>query len=101
MFIEVEMLAFGKPGEVRTVEIPDKDASLPVHDLLEVVFYWGQNDFQPQNHPSVSAGDVVRIGNDKWLCSGVGWKLLDEAQYENILAAKARGDIVSMWLGTC
>ena len=78
MVIEVEMLAFGKPGEIRNVQLPDQDASLPVEELLESVFYWGQNDFQSLPHPSVTAGDVVRIGSDRYLCCGVGWQKLTE-----------------------
>lgn len=79
MFIvEVEMRAFGKPGEIRKVELPDKDSGLPVDQLLESVFYWGQNDFQPQEHPSVSSGDVVRIGSERYLCCTIGWEKLDK-----------------------
>jgi len=75
MIIEVEMLAFGKLGEIREVEVPlNEDSS--VNQILEAAFQYGQNDFQPKNHPSVSVGDVVRIGKDRYLCCSIGWEKL-------------------------
>jgi len=73
MIIEVEMLAFGKPGEIREVEVPlTENAS--VDEVLEAAFHYGQNDFQPKNHPSVSVGDVVRVGKDRYRCCPIGWE---------------------------
>ncbi|MCK9462615.1 MAG: hypothetical protein M0R80_23600 [Proteobacteria bacterium] len=58
MIVKVHMLAFGEPGEIREVEVPDEERS---GSLLDQVFYFGQNDFQPQRHPSVSVGDVIEV----------------------------------------
>lgn len=80
MIFEVEMLAFGNPGEIRKVLVPDDKITGTDHDL-ESIFYYGQNDFQPQNHPSVSAGDVVRFGNRKVVIQMVGFKDLTETEY--------------------
>lgn len=78
MDFQVEMLAFGDPGEIRIVSIPDdKEQS------LENVFHYGQNDFQPKAHPSVSVGDVVTYQNEKYLVSGIGFKKLNQTEYEN------------------
>lgn len=55
MDVRVFLLAF-KPGTVRTVRIPD---TTPESQLLETVFYYGQNDVQPQPMPSVSMGDII------------------------------------------
>lgn len=81
MIIEVEMLAFGQPGEVRKVNVPDdKCLNTDPENILEAVFYYGQNDFQPQNHPSVSAGDVIRWNNENHLVAGMGFKKLTDEQ---------------------
>lgn len=81
MIFEVEMLAFGEPGEIRRVDVPDEHANQEdIHNVLEGVFYWGQNDFQPQQHPSVSAGDVIRCRGENWLVAGVGFKKLTDEQ---------------------
>lgn len=80
MIVEVEMLAFGEPGEVRKVEIPhDKLDRITV---LDFVFHYGQNDFQPQNHPSVSAGDVIRYKGENYLVAGMGFRKLNDDQLE-------------------
>lgn len=77
MIVEVEMLAFGEPGEVRKVEIPENLDNVTV---LDSVFHYGQNDFQPQNHPSVSAGDVIRYKGENYLVASVGFKKLTDEQ---------------------
>jgi len=84
MIVEVEMLAFGKPGEIRQVNLPDE---VQEDRILDAVFYYGQNDFQPQNHPSVSAGDVIRWNNENHLVAGVGFKKITDEQlntYRNL-----------------
>lgn len=82
MIFKVEMLAFGKEGEIREVNVPDDELTNNVEMDLEKVYYYGQNDFQPQQHPSVSKGDVVTIGEDRWLCESLGFRKLTESEYE-------------------
>lgn len=73
MIVEVEMLAFGN-GEIREVEVPDGEVTSDVDQMLELVFHYGQNDFQPKNHPSVSVGDVVRLNNERYAVAGLGFR---------------------------
>lgn len=69
------MLAF-EDGVVRQVEVPDDKVILTKShlDLLELIFFNGQNDFQPQQVCSVSVGDVAEIGDKFYRCEIVGWK---------------------------
>lgn len=63
MIIEVEMHAFCQ-GAIRRVDIPSEDTRLDVTRPLLVAglaFEYGQNDFQPQDMPSVSVGDIIRV----------------------------------------
>ena len=70
---EVELRAF-KQGQIRQVEVPDKEL-VGKNDLgaLELIFKYGQNDFQPMQLPSVSMGDIVRYGGKRHLVLGVGF----------------------------
>jgi hypothetical protein len=77
------MLGVGK-GELRPVEIPDSDhPDLMSNDrLLDRVFYYGQNDFQPMKDCySVSVGDVAHMRGRFWLCQSVGWRELTNEEY--------------------
>lgn len=67
MKFEVEMLAF-EGGKIREVEVPDDDER-----LLNLVFHYGQNDFQPLPICSVSVGDVIRLGNRKFRVDSLGF----------------------------
>jgi hypothetical protein len=64
MKIKVELWAFAD-GKVRQVEILDRiwqlyvSGEISAEALLEEVFRMGQNEFQPQEMPSVSMGDVI------------------------------------------
>ena len=83
MVYKVEMWAFCN-GAVREVTIEGKTdlvADELVPQLLEEIFYWGQNEVQDQAMFSVSVGDVARIGDDLWLCCSVGWKKLTREEY--------------------
>ena len=54
MKFQVQMLAFGKPGEIRQVEVSDDELQgLSVEQQLDIIFREGQNDFQPKEHPSI------------------------------------------------
>ena len=68
MIYEVELWAFCN-GAVRSVDCiaVDTEDWFSEH-RLEDIFYYGQNDNQPSvSMPSVSVGDVARIGEDRWL----------------------------------
>jgi hypothetical protein len=74
---EVEMVAFKSQGEdygIRTVEVPDKELTGKWENDLERVFYWGQNDFQPQRTPSVSCGDIIRYEGRRYLMKAIGFE---------------------------
>lgn len=84
--IKVEMLAFESPMPFRQVSIPDDPALEDVDTLLDEVFYWGQNDFQPQPCYSVSAGDVIHLPSGKWLVQSIGFFKLSKEQYQQYKA---------------
>ena len=79
-FVKVLLLAFGQPGETRLVCLPIACKDLTDNELLEKVYYYGQNEFQSLKHPSVSSGDVVLLGGIPWRCEFAGWKQLTNEQ---------------------
>lgn len=81
--IEVEMLAFGG-GAIRKVRIPH-DEFVPLAPLaqMDLVFRYGQNDFQPQPMPSVSVGDVIRYQGRRYRVAPIGFECLPEAIVED------------------
>ena len=87
MIYEVELLAFGQPGEIRRVDAPSDqlDAGASTEQVLEIIFQYGQNEYQPKRQPSVSVGDIVRL-EDRWLCCGLGWRKLTPAEYAAYIA---------------
>ena len=92
MKIEVEMLAFEEEGKIRTVDVPDEEWAQASSDTnkLDLVFMYGQNDFQPQRICSVSVGDVVRLGEKRFRVAGIGWKELTEEEYKQYSAMSQR-----------
>lgn len=74
MRVEVEMRAFGS-NELRIVDIPDSEINdSTINDILENVFRFGQNDFQPKQQRSVSVGDVIRLFDMKYEVDTIGFK---------------------------
>lgn len=75
----VELHAFGEAGaEIRTVEIPTavltKARGLATDAiLLGAIWYWGQNDFQPRPMRSLCAGDIIHLGDRRFLIKLVGF----------------------------
>jgi len=83
---KVHMLAFEDTEKVREVDIPENEVyacNKDVFQLLERVFYYGQNDFQPKPICSVSMGDVAEIDGKFYLCMGCGWEEITDTQLEN------------------
>ena len=85
MIFNVEMLAFGRPGEIREVHVPDSEITEDHFTNLQLVFHYGQNDFQNLPHPSVSVGDVINYNNQKFLVAAIGFKNITGKPYEEHL----------------
>ena len=67
----VEQLAFAR-GMVRPVTVREQTAS--IEELLEKIFYWGQNDNRMTAYYSVSVGDVAHVDGKTYLCLANGWR---------------------------
>jgi len=81
MQLTVHLLAFGDdvPAPVRVVEVPEDQSGGGNDHLLDMAFYWGQNDFQPQPVRSVSVGDVVVLPDgSRHRVLGVGFERVPE-----------------------
>ena len=78
MLVKVQMLAFENEGVVRLVNVPDNELCADPLHALETVFYYGQNDFQPQNICSLSCGDVAEYEGKNYLCCFAGWQEIDD-----------------------
>jgi hypothetical protein len=90
--IIVEMLAFME-GETRFVNIPDDEwnNAQGVIPKLELVYHYGQNDFQPvKDRCSVSAGDVVKLFGKCYKTCFYGWKELSVEDYAKYLSIPRR-----------
>jgi hypothetical protein len=101
MIVKVRMLAFENgenehltDGKYRLVTVPDEEFGycLATKDIdpnwfenyiLDRVFYWGQNDFQPQQICSVSMGDVVEHEGRYFLCLDIGWEEINVQTLES------------------
>lgn len=72
--VDVEMHAF-MGGAVRMVEIPvDEWLGASEEERLEMVFRYGQNEVQPKPFCSVSVGDVIVIGRDRFRVAALGFE---------------------------
>jgi hypothetical protein len=74
---EVELNMF-KQGAIRKVEVPEFMLKGDDKENLETIYFFGQNDFQPRELPSVSMGDVIRYKEERWLVLGSGFRKLKE-----------------------
>jgi hypothetical protein len=92
MIIPVHMFAFANKNDrskVRNVEIPDdeieKAEAESVMNVLDLVFRYGQNDFQSKPFPSVSVGDVVGMYKGAyWMVMPSGWKSLTKEEFDSL-----------------
>lgn len=72
LVFEVEMHAFGN-GAIREVDVPIQALADCGGHVLDLIFRLGQNDFQPKPYPSVSVGDVIRLGTWRYRVEPVGF----------------------------
>lgn len=93
----VELLAYGKDGEVREVALANPMG--PIDFLLGQIFEVGQNEVMPQDHPSVSVGDVIQLDSgDKYLVLPIGFKKLSPTDYERYKAIPQNQRAVGLYL---
>lgn len=77
-------------GEIREVNVPDKEITGNINSDLERIFYWGQNDFQPvKNRCSVSVGDVVDYFGRYFVVRGSGWMEISASKLKELQAIVA------------
>lgn len=98
MTVQVHMTAFGERDEVRLVQIPMSE--LVKAGLLELVYRYGQNGEQPQDHPSLSVGDVVELETGEFfLCGFSDWQPISPEMfkaYQN--EAYCGSEVASIWV---
>jgi len=89
IIVPVHLFAFGK-GEIRNVSVP-ADEFVDINStnaLLDLVFRYGQNDFQSLPLVSISVGDIAEIsvsGKDEtelWIIMAFEWKRITIEQFE-------------------
>ena len=106
MQFEVQMWAFTESKDdlkKRTVEIPSHDIREfnkgNTFHKLGMIYYYGQNDFQPRECPSVSMGDVIELDNELWLVKASGFRklMLDEFQKYISLSQRDRHFHPLLW----
>jgi hypothetical protein len=104
MKIKVHMLAFEDAGTIREVTLPDDLVVSGEGELLEKVFYFGQNDFAigPELNTacSVSVGDVVELSDRRlFVVAPCGFKQITTEQLIQLVVMPQRDrhfcDIVS------
>jgi len=87
MIVNVHLLAFADEDLIRPVTIPGEKVTDDKNHLLELVFHYGQNDFQPSDkYYSVSVGDVVELVIDDkpeyHIVAGLGFSKMSEEEFK-------------------
>jgi len=63
----------------RLVKVPVKDLKRVhrIKDVLELIYYWGQNDFQALRYsPSLVTGDTINFLDNKYIIEPIGFTKL-------------------------
>jgi hypothetical protein len=84
MKFKVHMLAF-MDGKIREVDVPDSqahDKSPERPELLELVFWHGQNEVQPQELCSVSVGDVIELEGKFHMVVSLGFWAMSQEEFD-------------------
>ena len=76
------MLAFAPKGTIREVDIPDDKTKGSLEQVLECIFHYGQNDFQPRECYSVSVGDVAEVDGEYYECAFCGWEKISKEEFD-------------------
>ena len=87
MKFKVHMLAF-ENGKIREVDVPDNEITNVPNKDLELIFRYGQNDFQSKKICSVSAGDVIEYSNKLYMIMMDGFREITPEQMEAFSKSK-------------
>ena len=103
----VELHGFGERGRVlREVDVPmalldtipaTDDVGLP--GALGLIFHFGQNDFQPKPMRSVSVGDIIRAGTDRFIVKGMGFEQVPAGWVTPVFQHGTEPDGSPHWVG--
>lgn len=98
MKVKTHLLAF-EEDMIRMVEIPDEVGvrGASEDDILNETFAYGQNDFQPQQMPSLSVGDVIELNGEYHLIMSVGFKKIAQSEFESYKAIPMRDRSMSVY----
>ena len=63
-----------------------EQVELTVMDVLQAVFYWGQNEAQPvSDRCSVSVDDLIEFGGELWSVENVGFERVKVGPHLKVL----------------
>lgn len=84
MKFKAHMLAFNERGVIRSITVPDSEynACTTREEVLNLIYHYGQNDFQPQRCYSVSVGDVIEVDGAFHAVSPVGFREVSEEEFK-------------------
>lgn len=68
-----------------------------IQKILNLTFYWGQNDFQSKEVPSVSVGDIIHVNCRFFRVAGVGFEELTADEVDKYKEIPARDRTWSRW----
>jgi hypothetical protein len=83
MKFNVHLTAFTDTGQIRQVEVPDKECKGNTESVLNRIYWHGQNEAQPQKIRSVSAGDAIEYQNHLHLILLTGFLKISKKQLDN------------------
>lgn len=91
MEYQVHMLAYQPEYCIRVVSVPEHVVQESSdEEILEKIFYYGQNDFQLQNMCSVSMGDVIEYEEKLYVVCCIGFRQISKEQFEEYKAMERR-----------
>ncbi len=81
--MKVNVVSKYKGKGFRTVEIPEDEVNeeTTLEETLDLVYRYGQNEFQPRDYPSVSSGDVIVVNQEFYIVESFGFKKIPETLF--------------------
>jgi hypothetical protein len=75
-----------KGNSFRTVEVPEEELNedTTLEDKLDLIYRYGQNEFQPRDYPSVSSGDLIFIDGKFHIIESFGFKEISEPLFNEL-----------------